>query len=139
MNTKFAAATALASSLLVLPLMQGSAQSASMTGLSKPLTSTAGTLTLVHGGGGGGGDGGGGGGGGFAAVGGGGGHGGSFGGGHMGGGWGGGHIASGWGGGHMEGGHMGGRVSGWSGSRESHFASREGHLDHGQFDHGRHF
>ena len=142
MNMKFAAATALASSLLVLPLMQGSAQSASMTGLSKPLTSTAGTLTLVHGGGGGGGGGGhggGGGGGGFAAVGGGGGHGGSFGGGHMGGGWGGGHIASGWGGGHMEGGHMGGRVSGWSGSRESHFASREGHLDHGQFDHGRHF
>ena len=30
MNMKFAAATALASSLLVLPLMQGSAQSASM-------------------------------------------------------------------------------------------------------------
>src|SRR6186713_2782546 len=35
--------------------------------------------------------------------------------------------------------HVVGRVSGWSGSRESHFAPREGHLDHGQFDHGRHF
>ena len=33
---------------------------------------------------------------------------------------------------------MGGHVGGWSGSRESHFASREGHLDHGQFNHGRH-
>jgi hypothetical protein len=74
MNMKFAAVTALASSLLVLPLMQGSAQSASVTGLGKPLTSTAGTITLVHGGGGG--------------------RGGGLGGGHMGGGWDGGHIAS---------------------------------------------
>jgi len=93
MRMKLTAATALAGSLLLVPLMQGSAQSASVTGLGKPITSTADTLTLVRGGGGGGGGGGGAGGGGghggggFAAVGGGEGHGGSFGGGHMGGGW----------------------------------------------------
>jgi len=42
-------------------------------------------------------------------------------------------MSGGWGGGHMS-----GHVGGWSGSRESHFASREGNLDHGQFNHGRH-
>jgi len=51
----------------------------------------------------------------------------------MSGGWSGGHMSGGWGGG-----HMGGHVGGWTGSRESHFASREGHLDRGQFNHGRH-
>ena len=79
MRMKLTAGTALAGSLLLIPLTQGSAQSASVTGLGKPVTSTAGTLTLVHGGGGGGGGHGGGrggGGGGFAGAGGGGGHGG---------------------------------------------------------------
>jgi uncharacterized membrane protein YfcA len=41
MNMKFAAATALASSLLVLPLMQGSAQSASLPSLPNHLEQAA--------------------------------------------------------------------------------------------------
>jgi len=41
MRMKLTAATALAGSLLLVPLMQGSAQSASVTGLGKPITSTA--------------------------------------------------------------------------------------------------
>ena len=120
MRMKLTAGTALAGSLLLIPLMQGSAQSASVTGLGKPVTST---LTLVRGGGGGGGGGGGhgGGGGAFTAAGGG--------GGRMGAGWGGGHMGGGWGGPHMA-----GRVGGWGGPRVG-----EGHLDHGHFDHGHHF
>ncbi len=76
MKMKFAAATALASSLLILPLMQGSAQSASIPSLPSHLSD----LTLIgHGNGGGGGGGanfsGGGGGGGRLGAGGGGSHG----------------------------------------------------------------
>ena len=55
MNMKFAAATALASSLLVLPLMQGSAQSASLP--SVPSHQSDLTLVANEGGGGGGGGG----------------------------------------------------------------------------------
>ena len=55
MNMKFAAATALASSLLILPLMQGSAQSASLPSL--PSHPSDVTLVAHEGGGGGGGGG----------------------------------------------------------------------------------
>src|SRR5262245_29701840 len=70
MNMKFAAATALASGLLVLPLMQGSAQSASLPSMPSHTSDLA--LVAHEGGGGGGahmGGGGGGGGGGPHAMG----------------------------------------------------------------------
>lgn len=143
MRTTIAAATALAGSLLLAPLMLGPTQAGAAPDLKNAVSARihGSTITLVHGGGGGGGGGGGHGGGG----GGGGGGWGGMGGAHVGGGWGGAHVGGmgnggGWGGAHV-GGMGGARVGGMGGAHihgmgNPHFAEGNFGPAHGGNWHG---